>query len=137
MNRMHIAAPRIVYVPGVWDQLHYGHLNLLWRARKLADILIVGAVSDAGVKAYKYQLPVESLQLRVMKLRELGFIDMVVYQNSTDPTPQIKQFCPAMLVHGDDWSELLEGNETLKEYGVELVLLPYTKGISSTILRNS
>lgn len=130
-------APRVVYVPGVFDLLHAGHINLLWRARQLGDVLIVGVVSSWGCREYKGTSPKQGLPARVEAIRQLTFVDVVEEQESTDPTPQLVRFRPQVLVHGDDWKRLIKGNETLERLGIELVLLPYTPDISSTLLRNN
>lgn len=132
--------PVIIFVPGVWDLLHAGHLTLLHRARALADvggrgILVVGVVSDAGVHAYKGRMPLQNAQLRVQNIGRLGFVDVVELQRTTDPTPLLERFRPHALVHGDDWTKLREGHQTLKRLGIEFVLLPYTPGVSTTLLR--
>jgi glycerol-3-phosphate cytidylyltransferase len=128
-------APVIVYVPGVWDLLHVGHLNLLWRAKALGDVLVVGVVSDAGCHAYKGIFPAENVELRTRHLKQLAWVDVIVTQATTDPTPNLERFRPHCLVHGDDWARLREGQETLERLGIEWIGLPYTDGISSTLLR--
>lgn len=128
-------APRIVFVPGVWDLLHAGHLNLLWRARQLGDVLVVSVVSDAGVIAYKHRPPVQNVQMRTQAIERLSFVDVVELQRTTNPTPLLERFRPAMLVHGDDWNRLREGHEALERLGIEFVTLPYTPDISTTLLR--
>lgn len=130
------ALPRVVFVPGVWDLLHVGHLNLLWRARALGDILVVGVVSSWGCREYKGHGPRQDLQVRMATIRQLTFVDVVEEQDSTDPTPLLERYRPQVLVHGDDWQRLIRGNETLERLGIELVLLPYTPDVSSTLLRN-
>lgn len=128
-------APRVIFVPGVFDLLHRGHLNLLHRARAFGDVLVVGVVSDPGVLAYKGRAPVQNLQLRMQNIGRLSFVDVVERQESTDPTPLLERFRPDVLVHGDDWSRLREGHETLARLGVEFVTLPYTPEVSTTALR--
>lgn len=129
------AAPRIVFVPGVWDQLHAGHVNLLWRARAYGDVLAVGVVTSAGVRAYKDRLPIEVLATRLGAIQRLSFVDIALEQETTDPTPLLERLRPRVLVHGDDWDRLLVGHETVERMGIEFVRLPYTQGISSTMLR--
>jgi glycerol-3-phosphate cytidylyltransferase len=129
--------PRIVFVPGVWDLLHVGHINLLWRARALGDILVVGVVSSWGCREYKHVACKQSLPERMDAVRQLTFVDVVEEQESTDPTPLLERFRPQVLVHGDDWKKLIRGNETLERLGIELVLLPYTPDVSSTALRKA
>lgn len=127
--------PRIVMASGVFDLLHRGHINLLWRAKSLGDVLVVGVVSDAGTFAYKGRYPAHSFDTRKQAVERLGFVDAVLYQRGTDPTPLLERIQPDILVHGDDWSRLKEGQETVERLGIEWVLLPYTEGISTTQLR--
>lgn len=133
----------IVYAPGCFDLLHSGHRNLLRRAKELADggMLIAGVVSDDGAAMYKRR-PVQNERERLGNVADLKYVDRAVIQDTTDPTPNLEildagGMRPKYLVHGDDWSRLLEGNETLERLGIRLVLLPYTKGISTTLLREA
>jgi rfaE bifunctional protein nucleotidyltransferase chain/domain len=127
---------RVIYTAGVWDLLHRGHLNILWRSKALGDVLVVGVVSDAGTAAYKGRRPVQNVQARMEAVKRLGFVDVVELQHTTDPSENLYRFRPDVMTHGDDWSELLEGNDTLAELGIEFRLLPYTDGVSTTLLRD-
>lgn len=126
--------PRVIYCPGVWDLLHRGHLNMLWASKSRGDILVVGVVWDSGVFAYKGIYPVENLQQRMRRVRQLGFVDVVIDQRTTDPTSNLERFRPDALVHAG-WDRLREGHDSLERLGVEFVNLPYTEGVSSTELR--
>ncbi len=127
--------PRVIYTAGVFDRLHRGHINLLWQSRQLGDVLVVGVVSDEGCAAYKGRRPEQSLSVRKAAVAGLGFVDFVLTQPGTDPTPCLEQVRPDVMTHGDDWTELREGMDTLERLGVEWRLVPYTPGISSTLLR--
>lgn len=127
--------PRVCYTAGVFDLFHRGHLNLLWASRRMADILIVGVVSDLGCFRYKGVHPHENSQTRIARIARLDFVDVVVLQNGTDPTEHLERFRPNLMTHGDDWARLREGHDTLENLGVEFVTVPYTDGISSTVLR--
>jgi len=126
---------KVIYTAGVWDLLHRGHLNILWESKRLGDVLVVGVVSDAGCMAYKGFAPVQNSQLRIRNIRELGFVDVVELQATTDPTPLLERYRPDVMTHGDDWEELREGQDTINRLGIEWRLIPYTPGISSTVLR--
>lgn len=126
---------RIIYTAGVWDLLHRGHLNILWESRRLGHMLVVGVVSDAGCFDYKGFAPVQNSQLRMQVIRRLGFVDVVELQATTDPSPLLERYRPDVMTHGDDWTELRRGQETVKQLGIEWRLIPYTEGISSTVLR--
>ena len=133
----------IVYVPGCFDLLHSGHRNLLRRSKELADggMVIAGVVSDDGAALYKRR-PIQSQQERLGNVADLKYVDRAVIQETTDPTPVLEMLdaggmCPKYLVHGDDWARLLAGNETLERLGIRLVLLPYTQGLSTTLIREA
>jgi D-beta-D-heptose 7-phosphate kinase / D-beta-D-heptose 1-phosphate adenosyltransferase len=127
--------PTIVYTAGVWDILHRGHLNLLWQSRKLGDVLVVGVVGDVGVKAYKARRPEEALFYRLQRIQRIPWVDVAIEQATTDPTENLRRFLPDIFTHGSDWDRLKQGHETLEELGIEYVTIPYTKEISTTILR--
>lgn len=129
--------PRVVMASGVFALLHRGHINLLWRAKQLGDVLVVGVVSDSGTRAYKGSYPVENIQQRMRAIERLSFVDVVLLQPETDPTPLLERIRPDVLVHGDDWSELLSGQDTVERLGIEWVLLPYTQFTSTTELKKT
>lgn len=128
-------APRICYTAGVFDLLHVGHLNILWRSKALADVLVVGVVSDTGTEAYKGRRPVQNIHQRMDAVRRLRFVDVVEIQHTTDPTDNLERFRPDVMTHGSDWDRLLEGHDSLERLGIEFVTLPYTPDVSTTELR--
>jgi glycerol-3-phosphate cytidylyltransferase len=130
--------PRVVFTAGVFDLLHRGHLNILWRSRQLAGpdgLLVVGVVSDEGAKAYKGRYPVMNEHGRIEAVLRLPFVHAVCRQPTTDPTPLLVRFRPDIMTHGDDWDRLKAGQESIERLGIEWVLLPYTPDISTTNLR--
>jgi rfaE bifunctional protein nucleotidyltransferase chain/domain len=126
---------RVIFTAGVFDLLHRGHLNMLWQSRQLGDVLVVGVVSDGGCAAYKGRLPVENVQRRMQAVEKLGFVDAVLFQATTDPSPILERIRPDIMTHGDDWLELKVGQDTIDRLGIEWRLIPYTPGISTTLLR--
>lgn len=131
---MHAVKYRVCYVPGVWDLLHLGHLNLLRRARRICQVMAVGVVSDTGVIAYKHRQPVHDERTRMAVMQELKMVDTVLLQRTTNPTEQLEITGADALVHGTDWERLREGHESLVRLGVAFVRFPYTEGVSTTAL---
>jgi rfaE bifunctional protein nucleotidyltransferase chain/domain len=124
---------RIVYTAGVFDLFHAGHVEILEESAKLGDLLYVGVVSDEGTEAYKGQRPVFTEHERLGIVSAMRCVDWVFLQPGTDPSPVLfglaaAGMTPAIMTHGDDWSELLEGNETLRELGIEFRIIPRTTG---------
>lgn len=131
--------PRVVFTAGVFDLLHRGHMNLLWRSRQLAGpdgLLVVGVVSDKGVRAYKDRWPAQRVEVRLQNVLRLTFVHAAAVQPTTDPTPLLERYQPDVMTHGDDWARLKQGQESLERMGIEWVLLPYTPDVSTTSLRH-
>jgi len=126
---------KIVYTAGVWDLLHQKHINFLWESAKLGDLLVVGVVKDKGVFDYKGIWPDQYYTIRMDAIQRLPWVHCVVSQETTDPSENLQRFQPSIMTHGDDWERLKEGHQTLEELGIEYRTIPYTPGISSTILR--
>lgn len=122
----------IVMTSGVWDLFHIGHINILKKSKALGDKLVVGVVSDDGVEAYKGRKPIFNEKQRLEIIRSLKFVDYASIQPTTDPTPLVCRYRPHIFTHGDDWKELIEGQETLIARAIKFKLLPYTKNISTT-----
>jgi glycerol-3-phosphate cytidylyltransferase len=118
---------------GTYDLLHYGHINLLKRAKELGDYLIVGLSTDEfneikGKKAY------HNYETRKLMLEAIRYVDLVIPEESwSQKIDDIKKYQVDLLVMGDDWSDS-EKFTSLKEY-CEICFLPRTKGISTSKIK--
>lgn len=128
---------KIGYTTGVFDMFHIGHLNILRRAKEQCDFLIVGVSSDELVKCYKGKLPIISFEERIEIVRAIRYVDQAVPQLSMDKMEAWERLHFEVLFHGTDWkgSEMYRKIERdFRKVGVEVVFLPHTEGVSSTIL---
>ncbi len=117
---------------GTYDLLHEGHINLLRRAKALGDYLIVGVTSDSFDRG-RGKLNVRNNVLeRVEAVRATGYADEVVIEDYVgQKIDDIQKYDVDIFAIGSDW----EGKfDYLREY-CEVVYLPRTEGISSTMLR--
>ena len=126
------------YTQGVYDMFHMGHLNLLNRAKEKCDYLIVGVNTDRLVQEYKHKTPVIPENERVEIIRNIKAVDEAVLCDTLDKEQALEEHHFDVIFIGDDW----KGNprwektkEAMAKKGVDLVFLPHTDGISSTILR--
>lgn len=124
----------IVYTAGVWDLFHTGHLNMLEKSKQLGNKLIVGVVSDTGAAEYKNK-PVFNTEDRLRIVSSIKCVDGTMRQETTDPTPNLEIVKPHIFTHADDWPRLLRGHETLEKLEIDYITIPYTKGVSSTLLK--
>lgn len=131
----------LVYVAMSADLIHPGHLNIINESRKFGRV-IIGLLTDEAIAGYK-RLPFMSFEKRKIIVENIKGVDEVIPQSTLDYTPNLLKLRPDYVVHGDDWKGGIQKEtrqrviETLKEWGGELVELPYTEGISSTQLNNA
>ena len=117
---------------GTYDLLHQGHINLLRRAKELGDYLIVGVTNDSFDRD-RGKLNVRNNVLeRVEAVKGTGYADQIVIEDYVgQKIDDIQKYDVDIFAIGSDW----EGKfDYLKEY-CEVVYLPRTEGISSTMLR--
>lgn len=128
---------KIGYTTGVFDMFHVGHLNILKRAKMECDYLIVGVSTDEVVQDYKQKKPIIPFEDRIAIVNELKCVDEVVPQTSMDKMEAWKKLQFDVLFHGSDWKGSDMYNKMIDELsavGVDVVFLPHTDGISSSML---
>lgn len=117
---------------GTFDVLHYGHINLLKRAKALGDYLIVGLSSDKFNKL-KNKESYYSYDERKNIIEACRYVDLVIpEENWEQKIGDIQRYQADIFVMGDDW----EGKfDYLKEY-CDVIYLPRTPEVSSTKTKN-
>ena len=129
-----------VYVGMCADLIHHGHLNIIKEAKKYGDV-VVGLLTDSAIASYK-RLPALSYKERKIVVENIVGVSEVIPQETLDYIPNIEELKPKYVVHGDDWKEGVQKQvrqgviDKLKEWGGEVIDVPYTKGVSSTKLHN-
>ncbi len=129
---------KIGYTQGVYDMFHVGHLRMINRAKEFCDTLVVGVNADLLVETYKQKRPVISENDRAEIVRNLKAVDECIVVQTLDKEEILKIVHFDAIFIGDDWyghPRWMETKTILSMYGVDVVFLPYTKGVSSTILR--
>jgi cytidyltransferase-like protein len=122
-----------VYTDMVGDLFHYGHVELLRRAKELGDELLVGVVSDETAEAYK-RTPVMTMEERVRVVQACRFVDGVLPDAPIRVTREwIERHRIDLVVHGDDMSadELASYYAVAQELGLFRTLRS-TRGISTS-----
>lgn len=130
----------IAYCGMCADVLHVGHINLLRSASSLGCRVVVGLLTDEAVASYK-RPPLMPYGDRRVILESIRYVDEVVPQVSLDYSENLLRYLPRYVVHGDDWVSGVQGGtrsrviEVLGGYGGSLVEVPYTVGVSSSLLK--
>ncbi|UCD18672.1 MAG: D-glycero-beta-D-manno-heptose 1-phosphate adenylyltransferase [Candidatus Zixiibacteriota bacterium] len=125
---------KIVFTNGVFDILHYGHVEYLTRARALGDVLIVGLNSDRSVKKIKTgPRPFQDEADRARILAALRPVDFVIRFHEETPLRLIELVRPDVLVKGADYkiSDIV-GAELVKSYGGRVKRIRLIPGCSTT-----
>ena len=119
---------------GTFDLLHYGHINLLSRAKSLGDYLIVGLSTDEFNNKEKNKECYFDFENRKLLLDAVRYVDLVVpEENWKQKISDIQKYNIDVFVIGDDWKGKFD---YLKDFGVEVVYLPRTKEISTSKIKN-
>ena len=127
---------KVGYLTGSFDLFHIGHLNLLRRAKQYCDYLVVGVHTDGSHKGKELYIP---LSERMEIVNSVKYVDRVMEctQSDLDAYDEVKY---DYLFVGSDYKGTDRFNhyeEVLKPLGVEVIYFPYTKGTSSTQLRDT
>ncbi len=119
----------------VGDLFHVGHLNLLQKAKKLGDYLIVGIPTSWTIQEHiKNKTPVFTAEERLRIIQAIGIVDFAfIYTDSEALNKSIMLLNPDIVCRGDDNKDFV-GREISEEIGAEIIYFPYTKGISSSII---
>ncbi len=128
---------KIGYTTGVFDMFHVGHLNILKKAKEQCDYLIVGVSTDDVVKEYKGKTPIIPFDDRIEIVKSIRYVDEVVAQTTMNKMIAWERLHFDALFHGTDWQNSEMYKKIINDFsaiGVDVVFIPHTEGISSSIL---
>lgn len=118
---------------GTFDLLHYGHINLLRRAKEQGDYLIVALSTDEFNWNSKHKKTYFPYEQRKQLLEAIRYVDLVIPENNwNQKLDDVKKYEIDTFVMGDDWAGKFD---FLKQEGVGVVYLPRTKEISSSKIK--
>lgn len=119
---------------GTFDLIHYGHINLLKRAKALGDYLVV-ALSTDEFNALKGKKSFFTYEQRKTLLEAIRYVDLVIPENNWEQkVSDVHEYNIDVFVIGDDWKGKFD---FLKDEGVEVVYLERTPEISTTQIKSS
>ena len=129
---------KTVYLGITGDIIHPGIINIINEGAKLGE-LTIGLLTDSAIVSHK-RLPYLTYEQRKQVVENIKGVSRVVPQEDWSYVPNLKLYKPDIMIHGDDWktnylSKIREECfEVVKDWGGEIVEIPYTQGINSTAL---
>lgn len=133
---------KVALTAGIFDMCHHGHINLLSTMALVGDVTIVVVHSDESCYRIKGKFPVQSLETRIRFLKATGLVDHVLVTDIDDPGPQFSAAVCMMpgseffFIRGDD-NAAFPGRYMVEGLDMDILLVPYTEGISSTTIREA
>ncbi|MBO0411984.1 glycerol-3-phosphate cytidylyltransferase [Enterococcus hulanensis] len=119
---------------GTFDLLHYGHINLLKRAKEQGDYLVVALSTDEFNWNEKQKKCYFEYDKRKQLLEAIRYVDLVIPENSWEQkVSDIREFKIDKFVIGDDWATKFDFIED--ETDAEVIYLPRTPEISTTQIK--
>src|SRR5699024_1454690 len=116
---------------GTYDLLHYGHIELLRRAREMGDYLVV-ALSTDEFNRVKNKKSYYNYEQRKMMLESIHYVDLLIPESGWGQKEiDVVGYEIVTLVMGDDW----EGEFVFLKYKCEVIYLNHTEGISTTQIK--
>jgi rfaE bifunctional protein nucleotidyltransferase chain/domain len=132
------ALPRpLVFTNGVFDVLHFGHVNYLHQAAALGQSLIIAVNSDASAKTLGKgpDRPLNKAADRAAVLAALASVTLVTFFEESTPVALIKKLKPDLYAKGGDYDmEMLEETRVVRSWGGRAVDIPFVDGYSTTSL---
>lgn len=118
---------------GTFDLLHYGHINLLRRAKALGDYLIVALSTDEFNESKKHKKTYFTYEQRKQLLEAIRYVDLVIPENEWEQKRKdMHEYNINTFVMGDDWKNKFD---FLEEEGVDVVYLERTPDVSSSQIK--
>jgi len=125
---------KTAYVAMATDVFHSGHINIIEQAAKYGRV-VVGVLTDEAVATYK-RPPLLDTGERMRIAAGFKYVENVVVQKQLDYSEVLRELKPDYVVHGDDWRtgymQVVREQviKVLKEWGGELIEVPYTRDLS-------
>ena len=134
---------KVLYTGGTFDLFHFGHQNFLKQCKNIADEVVVSLNTDDFVERFKGSKPILSFREREQSLNYCKFVDRIIKNGAgEDSRSCILTVRPQIIAIGDDWAhkdyykQMGFTQQWMRDNGMELLYLPYTKEISSSEIRN-
>tara|TARA_B100001769_G_C21619633_1_gene347370 strand:- start:37 stop:495 length:459 start_codon:yes stop_codon:yes gene_type:complete len=128
-----------VFVPMAADIIHHGHIRILKKAKTYGNT-IVGLMTDRGIKSYK-KSPILNFRQRKEIIESIKYVDCIISLDGLVYGEIAEKLKINYFLHGSDWKKGPQSIarkkllELSKRIGMKVIDVPYTKNISSTVIK--
>ncbi|MDQ2994262.1 MAG: adenylyltransferase/cytidyltransferase family protein [Pseudomonadota bacterium] len=124
---------KIATLNGSFDLLHAGHMQIIFEASQVADVLIVALNSDHSIQQYKSpKRPIITLEYRLQMMAALEFVDYLTWFDETDPLKLLSIIQPDVHVNGAEYGENCIEADTVRSYGGRIHIVKLVPGLSTS-----
>jgi len=128
---------KIATLNGSFDLLHAGHLQIIYEASQVADLLIVALNTDSSIQRYKdIKRPIIPLEYRLQMICSLAFVDYATWFDETDPRALLEIIRPHVHVNGAEYGHQCIEAETVKAHGGSIHIVNLVPGLSTSSILN-
>lgn len=128
---------KIATLNGSFDLMHAGHLQIIYEASQVADVLIVALNTDKSIQTYKNPgRPIIPLENRLQMMSALEFVDFVTWFDETDPRRLLSEIKPDIHVNGAEYGENCIEAETVRQNGGKIHIVRLVPGLSTSMIIN-
>jgi rfaE bifunctional protein nucleotidyltransferase chain/domain len=133
LHELRAQQKKIATLNGSFDLLHAGHLQIIFEASQVGDILIVALNTDHSIQQYKSpKRPIIPLEYRLQMMAALEFVDYVTWFEETDPRRLLSIIKPDIHVNGAEYGENCIEADTVRSYGGKIHLVQLVPGLSTS-----
>jgi rfaE bifunctional protein nucleotidyltransferase chain/domain len=127
---------KVGFSSGAFDLVHAGHVLYLKEAKEQCDVLVIALNSDQSVKEYKGEnRPIVGQEDRAAILSAFEFVDFILIKEDRRNRRLLEALKPDLYIKGGDYTpEQLTSSDVMDKIGGKTVILPLSKGLSTTEL---
>lgn len=124
---------KIATLNGSFDLLHAGHLQIIYEASQMGDVLILALNSDASIQQYKSpDRPIIPLDYRLQIVAALEFVTYVTWFEETDPRKLLDKIRPDIHVNGSEYGQNCIEADVVKSHGGRIHIVSLIPGLSTS-----
>lgn len=135
VEELRLKGKTIATLNGSFDLLHAGHLQIIFEASQMGDVLIVALNTDQSIQQYKSpKRPIIPLEYRLQMMASLEFVNYVTWFEETDPCHILSIIKPDVHVNGAEYGLNCIEAKTVCSFGGKMHMVQLVPGLSTSAI---